>query len=260
MACIATQYLNKLNEYERSRLQKCSSAAEDIHEQARCLVRAIDAKPKQIDPTRTYNIQKLQKLLDRKQKTVDTLIQSESHYDNVESGIKMKQVEFRTRRSVINRRNYKLHTEYENLTPFGILGKHLSKMTKIVKNKNPNSSWKKMLYDIENIKRQQEKNEQLRKRFSLNQYFGNVEPKLKANEKNLLKELSISDHALQGLGKNNVKTKKTLEIAQLVRRAIKLAMVLSGANSTELENKTLRFGSPRLLSMAPDDAKDQISH
>uniref|UniRef100_A8PI54 Uncharacterized protein n=1 Tax=Brugia malayi TaxID=6279 RepID=A8PI54_BRUMA len=53
MACIATQRLSKLNEYERNRVQKCSQAAQDIYEQARCVVRAIDAKPKQMDPTRS---------------------------------------------------------------------------------------------------------------------------------------------------------------------------------------------------------------
>ncbi|MCP9259761.1 hypothetical protein DINM_002963 [Dirofilaria immitis] len=72
---------------------------------------------------------------------------------------------------------------------------------------------------------------QLNKQFSLNQYFENVKPKLRL----------------------------TLEIAQLFRRAIKLAMILGGVNSTELENKTLRFGSPRLLSLVPDNVKDQLS-
>ncbi|MCP9259759.1 hypothetical protein DINM_002961 [Dirofilaria immitis] len=68
--------------------------------------------------------------------------------------------------------------------------------------------WKKILHDIECIKRQQEKNEQLRNQFPLNQYFGNVKPELKANEKYLLKKLGISDHVVQGLGKNNMTTKR----------------------------------------------------
>ncbi|OZC08349.1 hypothetical protein X798_04702 [Onchocerca flexuosa] len=261
MACIATQYLSKLNEFERSRLQKCSRAAEDIHQQARCLVRAIDAKPKQIEPTRISRIQKLQKLLDGKQKkTVSTQIQFESHHIDVKPSKEAKKVEFRTRRSVINRHNYKLHTEFENLTPFGILGKYLSKMTKIIKNKDLNSSWKKTMYDIENIKQREQKKieiaEQMRKRFPLKQYFENMKPKLILNEKYLAKELNISDHLLQRFDKTNV---NTLEIAQLLQRAIKLALVLSGVNGTELENKTLKFGSPRLLSLVPDNVKDQIN-
>ncbi|VDO27227.1 unnamed protein product [Onchocerca flexuosa] len=36
-------------------------------------------------------------------------------------------------------------------------------------------------------------------------------------------------------------------------------MVLGGVNGTKLENKTLRFSSPRLLSMIPDNVKDQIN-
>ncbi|KAL3984792.1 Moulting cycle family protein [Acanthocheilonema viteae] len=271
MACIATQHLNKLNEYERNRLQKCSKNSEDIYEQARCLVRAIDAKPKQTDPTRKFNdtsfprtvshLQKLQKLLNEKRKnTVGALIQSESHEIDVKRNKERKRVEFRTRRSVVNRHNYKLHTEYENLTPFGILGKYLAKMTRVIKNKDPNLSWKKMMHDIESIKRREnEKNdfaEQLQKRFSLNRYG---RPKLTPDEKRLAKELHVSDHLLQGLDKNDVKTREALEFSQLFQQAIKLAMVVTGANGTELENKTLRFGSPRLLSMVPDDANDQIS-
>ncbi|CAG9535778.1 unnamed protein product [Cercopithifilaria johnstoni] len=264
MACIATKHLNELNEYGRNRLQKCSKTAEDIYEQAHCLIRAIDAKPKQTNPTRISHLQKLQKLLDGKQKdTADVLMQSESHRIGMKRNKKEKQTEFRTRRSVINRHNYKLHTEYEHLTPFGILGKHLSKMTRVIKNKDPNLSWKKMMYDIESMKqREKEKNdfaEQLQKRFSLNQNVGKVKPKLIPDEKHLAKELRISNRVLQGLDKSNVKTKETLEIIKLFQRAVKLAMVLSGANDTELKNKTLRFGSPRLLSMVPDNTKDQIS-
>uniref|UniRef100_A0A1I7VR83 SAM domain-containing protein n=1 Tax=Loa loa TaxID=7209 RepID=A0A1I7VR83_LOALO len=245
-------------------MQRCSKAAEDIYEQARCLVRAIDAEPKQTDSTRISHMQKLQKLLDGKQKkTVGVLIRPESHHIDVKRSKGREQVEFRTRRSVINRHNYKLHTEYEHLTPFGILGKYLSKITRVIKNKDPNLSWKKMMYDIESIKRrEQEKNdfaEQLQKRFSPNQYFGNVELKLTPDEKRLARELHISDHVLQNLDKNNVKTKKTLEIIRLFQRAVKLAIVLNGANGTKLENKTLRFGSPRLLSVVPDNVKDQIS-
>ncbi|CAG9532091.1 unnamed protein product [Cercopithifilaria johnstoni] len=259
MACIATQHLNELNEYRRNRLQKCSKTAEDIYEQAYCLIRAIDGKPKQTDPTRISHLQKLQKLLDRKQKnTVNVLIQSDMKRNK-----KGKQMGFRTRRSVINRHSYKLHTEYEHLTPFGILGKYLSKMTRVIKNKDTNLSWKKMMYDIESLKqREKEKNdfaEQLQKRFSLNQNVGKVKPKLIPDEKHLAKELRISDRILQALDKNNLKTKETLEIIQLFQRTVKLALVLSGANGTELKNKTLRFGSPRLLSMVPDNAEDQIS-
>uniref|UniRef100_A0A8R1TQJ9 Uncharacterized protein n=1 Tax=Onchocerca volvulus TaxID=6282 RepID=A0A8R1TQJ9_ONCVO len=261
MACIATQYLSKLNEYERSRLQKCSRAAEDIHQQARCLIRAIDAKPKQRDPTRISRIQKLQKLLDGKQKkTVNALIQSESHHIDRELNVETKKAEFRTRRSVISRHNYKLHTEFENLSPFGILGKYLSKMTKIIKKKDSISSWKKTMYDIESIKQREQKKiemaERLKKRFPLNQHFENVKSKLKLNQKHLAKELNISDHLMQGFDKNNMKTS---EIAQLLQRAIKLAMVLSGVNGTELEYKTLKFGSPRLLSIVPDNVEDQIN-
>uniref|UniRef100_A0A0R3RNW0 Lipoxygenase domain-containing protein n=1 Tax=Elaeophora elaphi TaxID=1147741 RepID=A0A0R3RNW0_9BILA len=119
------------------------------------------------------------------------------------------------------------------------------------------------MYDIESMKkREQEKNDlaqQLQKRFSLNKYFKSVKPKLTLNKKLLPKELHRSGHVLQDMSKNSTEKEKGWELTQLIQRTIKLAMVLIGANSTELENKTLRFGSPRLLSMIPDDANDQIS-
>nr|CDP97156.1 Bm3750 [Brugia malayi] len=180
----------------------------------------------------------LQKLMDGKQKIVGAIIQSESHHIDFNRSRKREQVEFRTRRSVINRHSYKLHTEYEHLTPFGILGKYLSKMTRIIKNKDPNSS---LVLSVVFLK------------------LNTTENEIVVEEKLLAKELHISKHLLQDLDKNNVKTKKTLEIVRLFQRAVKLAMVLNGANGTKLENKTLRFGSPRLLSLVPDNVNDQIS-
>lgn len=87
-------------------------------------------------------MQKLQKLMGGKRRMkVSNFIPSDPQYINVSRSMKNSPVEFRTRRSVINRNNYKLLTENENLTPFGILGKYLSKMTKTIKNKDPNTSY-----------------------------------------------------------------------------------------------------------------------
>lgn len=48
--------------------------------------------------------------------------------------------EFRTKREAVKKAHYKLHTEYENLTPFGLIGKYLSQTAKQVKNKNRDKS------------------------------------------------------------------------------------------------------------------------
>lgn len=78
-------------------------------------------------------------------------------------------------------------------------------------------------------------------------------------EKRLVKELRVPDHVLHGPYKNDVGMKKGLEISGLIQQGVKLAMVLGGANGTELQNKTLRFGSPRLLSVVPDDVDNQVN-
>uniref|UniRef100_A0A0R3RP67 Uncharacterized protein n=1 Tax=Elaeophora elaphi TaxID=1147741 RepID=A0A0R3RP67_9BILA len=78
---MTTKKMSKMNEYVRNRMQKCSKAAKGIYEQARCLVQAIDAKPKTIDPTRISHIQNLHKVLAGRQKNIaGALIQSESHH------------------------------------------------------------------------------------------------------------------------------------------------------------------------------------
>ncbi|VDK29190.1 unnamed protein product [Gongylonema pulchrum] len=47
MSAIAKQSVENLNEFERSRLYRCSRSAEDIYEHAKCVIRVIDIEPRQ---------------------------------------------------------------------------------------------------------------------------------------------------------------------------------------------------------------------
>ncbi|VDK27519.1 unnamed protein product [Gongylonema pulchrum] len=49
MSAIAKQRAENLNEYERSRLYRCSKIAEDIYQHAKCVIRVID-----VDSRRTH--------------------------------------------------------------------------------------------------------------------------------------------------------------------------------------------------------------
>ncbi|KAF7631107.1 hypothetical protein Mgra_00008639, partial [Meloidogyne graminicola] len=59
-------------------------------------------------------------------------------------------------------------------------------------------------------------------------------------------------------------TKKRLEkgkspiqrLVNLLRDGIKLGYALTGKNSTELDNKTLKVVSPRFLSVTPEDGNN----
>ena len=48
-------------------------------------------------------------------------------------------IQFRSKRDVKRQSSYKLHSQYENITPFGIFGKVLSNLVNQVKKKNPQS-------------------------------------------------------------------------------------------------------------------------
>ena len=61
----------------------------------------------------------------------------EAHYSSKEG---MKQpVEYRSKRDAVQMKNYKLHAAYENITPFGLIGKFLSGVVNSLKTKTVNT-------------------------------------------------------------------------------------------------------------------------
>uniref|UniRef100_A0A183DFJ9 PDEase domain-containing protein n=1 Tax=Gongylonema pulchrum TaxID=637853 RepID=A0A183DFJ9_9BILA len=165
MSAVANQRAETLNEYERSRLYRCSKAAEDIHQHARCVIRVIDANPRPLHtekrctelfsllyysfPVKGRNYSELackaknhsllaQKLGSRTNRFNKLL--SERSKEPVGVSLHSSHLPFRTRRSVVSRKSVQLHTEYEHITPLGIIGKYLTKTVKIIKNKDTRSS------------------------------------------------------------------------------------------------------------------------
>ncbi|VDM42597.1 unnamed protein product [Toxocara canis] len=153
MSAIANEKLDNLNEYHRNKLYKCSQKAEDIYEQANCLVNAMDAA----EPLRRKNESegsRLSKIKDVLNKTEGAFVIGNGGFIGEEDALGLKRnrtsitimhndrpkVEFRTKREAIKKAHYKLHTEYENLTPFGLIGKYLSQTVKQVKHKNKDKS------------------------------------------------------------------------------------------------------------------------
>ncbi|VDK54880.1 unnamed protein product [Gongylonema pulchrum] len=128
MSAVAKQRAAKLNEYERSRLYQCSKVAENIYQQAQCVSRVIDANSRPVLTEKRRWPHKFNKLLiDRCKETIGVSLHA-GH------------LSFRTRRSVVSRKNVQLYAEYEHITPLGIVGKYLSKTVKIMKNKDPRST------------------------------------------------------------------------------------------------------------------------
>ncbi|VDK60159.1 unnamed protein product [Gongylonema pulchrum] len=53
---------------------------------------------------------------------------------------------------------------------------------------------------------------------------------------------------------------KIVELVKLIRNAAKLAMAVSGDNgTTEFNKRAVKFASPRLLSLAPEESRDEVS-
>lgn len=52
---------------------------------------------------------------------------------------------------------------------------------------------------------------------------------------------------------------KVTELVNILRRAVKLAMVISGDNRTAgVDNRTIRIASPRLLSLVPEEVRSEV--
>ncbi|VDN49449.1 unnamed protein product [Gongylonema pulchrum] len=56
------------------------------------------------------------------------------------------------------------------------------------------------------------------------------------------------------------KMEKIVELVKLIRSAAKLAMAVSGDNgTTEFDKRAVKFASPRLLSLMPEESRDEVS-
>ncbi|VDN23679.1 unnamed protein product, partial [Gongylonema pulchrum] len=153
MSAVARKRAKDLNEYHRNKLYKCSKNAENVVEQARCVIQAIDAKmpqpPSNSNGPSRLNV--LRSLLENQEQTPISM--------TVTTDV-IQRIEFRTKRNVVNRYNYRLLWEYETKTPFGILGKYLSRTIKMIKNKDQQQQslaqlvffhWSAMIAKMENI-------------------------------------------------------------------------------------------------------------
>ncbi|KHN78457.1 GTP-binding protein 10, partial [Toxocara canis] len=279
MSAIANEKLDNLNEYHRNKLYKCSQKAEDIYEQANCLVNAMDAA----EPLRRKNESegsRLSKIKDVLNKTEGAFVIGNGGFIGEEDALGLKRnrtsitimhndrpkVEFRTKREAIKKAHYKLHTEYENLTPFGLIGKYLSQTVKQVKHKNKDKSWGSVISEIEMLQKkiEQRKNAEaeLKKRFKFAKYGAN---QLFANkgfskaERMLIDNVAMpNDFAEHARIDSEIKQKQSNLTMDLVRRGIQLAMAISG-NNTDITNKTLKIASPRLLSVVPEEQENDIA-
>ncbi|VDK42503.1 unnamed protein product [Anisakis simplex] len=251
-----------LNEFHRNKLFKCSNRAANLNEHAKCVVNAMDARTKQTNTSnliarRFHKLKELTKSHGMKNIFVSLLKPREEHEDS--QTVRKSKV---TKREIKRKINYSLLTENDRLTPFGIIGKYFSRTVSRLKNKNVHQSWTNVMSDIENMQRKFQKIHSFKE--LLESRFGRLGKLAKDVYMERLKSKE-EKKSTDGTFQNNVDVANELinaentEAKRLFHRAMQLAMIISGRNGTEIQNKTFKIASPRLFSVVPDDANNTLS-
>ncbi|VDM45111.1 unnamed protein product [Toxocara canis] len=271
MSSIASERSEQLNEFHRNRLFKCSNRAENVHEQARCVVDALDA---QINKSIASNLRarRMKKLNELKQlnkgNVIGSFLRNYSGWrGELEERMDLTKPKYRKKRAIVRKTKYSLLSESGGLTPFGIIGKHFARIVTTLKKKAINQSWATITSEVENMQRKfHDKNtfeETLRKNFATLGHLSMSRPFSKRNkskaEEDLLGKLRMLN-TLKGSANMTEKMgrKAVSETNRLLHSAIQLAMILSKQNSTAIQQKTLKVASPRLLSIVPEDVQNTV--
>ncbi|KHN81401.1 hypothetical protein Tcan_05958 [Toxocara canis] len=256
MSSIASERSEQLNEFHRNRLFKCSNRAENVHEQARCVVDALDAQinksiASNLRARRMKKLNELKKL--NKGNVIGSFLRNYSGWrGELEERMDLTKPKYRKKRAIVRKTKYSLLSESGGLTPFGIIGKHFARIVTTLKKKAINQSWATITSEVENMQRKfHDKNtfeETLRKNFATLGHLSMSRPFSKRNKS------KGSANMTEKMGRKAVS-----ETNRLLHSAIQLAMILSKQNSTAIQQKTLKVASPRLLSIVPEDVQNTLS-
>ncbi|VDK48970.1 unnamed protein product [Anisakis simplex] len=261
-----------LNEFHRNQLFKCSNRAENLQEHAKCVVDAIDAKSQQTTSSNLIarRLNKLNKLKSKswKASVLGSFLDTYSSEDDSENAVtdQDQRRQGRIKRNVRKRTKYSLISERDQLSSLGIVGKFFSRAAKLLKNKDADQSWGTLTSEVEGIQRNY-KATNIFERTLLDRFesIGKLSTQLmkrknaKKKRKETLQKLGIPEDAFDVSASHEKDNQERVQAVRLLREAIKLAMVVSGHNYSTIRNKTLRVGSPRFLSIVPEEANDTLS-
>ncbi|EGT34319.1 CBN-MLTN-1 protein [Caenorhabditis brenneri] len=264
IAAIATRRLTLVEKYHQAAHQKCASDAETISEHAKCLLQLEkDAHTNLLRKRRKYfNKNKRRKIRNEK-----------IQFKRAKMKKKKRRRRMKREVPVRNRENYSLKAA-SDMSPLGVLAKHLSHTLRLIKNKRTTSRWE------DTITRISEKAQKIKERKGLEKLFQKrMNVFQEASED--MKQSRILDHDAQELmdlekyiGDDDLKSmvrKKAVNLTEhdrmmlipmrLIRQAAKLGLTMTGQNTTDFDRKVVRIFSPKMMSVVPtsDDAKkDEI--
>ncbi|VIO95117.1 conserved hypothetical protein [Brugia malayi] len=145
----------------------------------------------------------------------------------------------------VNKDSYRLLTDKDTKTPFGMIINGLKKTLQKLKRQETSKPWSATLADIRHLVKQMKEREELLKMFGI---------KAQNNGINLsnFKKVLIDPRKVKISRDNRMQLAASL--SKLLRDATTLlAVTMSNQSISNLHNKTIRIASPRFFSILPDD-------
>ncbi|KAI6226349.1 Protein CBR-MLT-10 [Aphelenchoides fujianensis] len=169
------------------------------------------------------------------------------------------------RQSPAVKKTYDLHSTQQMISPLGGVAKMLMESVLAAKNKTKTVPWQQT---VSKLRMNGAKKRQMRKDLEDESEESNDQMAFRGLKKHLMKqeqgdvdadELFESPEKIKAMI-NRVakkKNKKPVEkLLQLVRDGVKLGYSLSGQNTTDFENKTMKLISPRFLGVVPEEKNE----
>uniref|UniRef100_A0A8R1DRV7 Uncharacterized protein n=1 Tax=Caenorhabditis japonica TaxID=281687 RepID=A0A8R1DRV7_CAEJA len=187
---------------------------------------------------------------------------------------------FKTRRAkrsinVKSAASYSLKSK-DDMTPFAIVTKHLTDAVKVLKKKDKLSKWQEIIARIRDetslLKKRKQVEKLQRKRMKIFQKSKKSEESREIRRmpskrngisgKFASMEKFIEDEELREMvhqkASNMTEEEELMMIpVDMIRKAVKIGLSLSGHNTSDFEKKTLKLISPRFMSVVPEDEEAQ---
>uniref|UniRef100_A0AC35FF69 Uncharacterized protein n=1 Tax=Panagrolaimus sp. PS1159 TaxID=55785 RepID=A0AC35FF69_9BILA len=162
---------------------------------------------------------------------------------------------------VVSRANYNLYGSEGGMTPFGMVAKMLTKQVLAVKNKTEMTNWKAAVHHVRLAAKEKKDFEAEQNKRAKDEEQDDIEKfafrGLKHEGIDIEKVLD-DPKELQRMAKENRKQRRKMpmgKVLDLLRQGVKLGYSVTGQNTTNFDEKTLKVASPRFLSLIPEDEK-----
>uniref|UniRef100_A0A1I8A0Q6 Reverse transcriptase domain-containing protein n=1 Tax=Steinernema glaseri TaxID=37863 RepID=A0A1I8A0Q6_9BILA len=259
-SAFANKRVNLLTNAEKRIVNNCTNRAVAMNENARCTLQVLEmTSNRKKKPRKERNLVKYS----RKLKAAAPRHISFRESSKAVNAQPLKKPNdwvgsfriFRTKREakripVVTRSSYSLRSKNENESPFGEVGRRLTRTLRILKDKKSEDSWQQTLQKLSKKAKEMRIEEKFKK---------TVEKKFKQKDLNTIYEdddpMDPDDDLFPNLesleGKQGTKALKGA--MDFARDGVKLGMMLTKQNISGFDKKTLRINSPRFLSISPEE-------